>query len=172
MGQVSTPTANVTQSMQKTTDTQKIDDCVAALLDEQMRAENNGVSMPLTIVFVERKLRCDDVAEALRQEGLKAAALHGGLSQGERTAALAEFTSGHIHVLVATDVASRGLDIKGIGHVVNLDLPRTFEDYVHRIGRSVLLPSGHLCRCAAPAGRPAVISAVTGCRATFMLVRF
>ncbi len=56
--------------------------------------------------------------------------------QGEREAALRDFSSGTVKVLVATDVASRGLDIKGIGHVVNMDLPKTFEDYVHRIGRT------------------------------------
>ena len=74
------------------------------------------------------------VIELLRLANLKAAALHGGLSQGEREGALRDFTKGEVLVLVATDVASRGLDIKGIGHVVNLDLPKTFEDYVHRIG--------------------------------------
>ena len=54
--------------------------------------------------------------------------------QNERESALKGFTFGTVKVLVATDVASRGLDIKGIGHVVNMDLPKTFEDYVHRIG--------------------------------------
>lgn len=54
--------------------------------------------------------------------------------QSEREAALRDFARGDIKVLVATDVASRGLDIKGIGHVINMDLPKTFEDYVHRIG--------------------------------------
>lgn len=58
--------------------------------------------------------------------------------QPERQSALAEFTAGRISVLVATDVASRGLDIKGIGLVVNADLPKTFEDYVHRIGKASL----------------------------------
>jgi ATP-dependent RNA helicase DDX5/DBP2 len=57
-------------------------------------------------------------------------------AQGEREAALRDFSSQAVKVLVATDVASRGLDIKGIGHVVNMDLPKTFEDYVHRIGRT------------------------------------
>ena len=66
--------------------------------------------------------------------------------QPERQSALAEFTAGRISVLVATDVASRGLDIKGIGHVVNADLPKTFEDYVHRIGTQFLsrqMPTHH-----------------------------
>lgn len=57
-------------------------------------------------------------------------------TQGERECALSDFSAGRVKVLVATDVASRGLDIKGIGHVVNMDLPKTFEDYVHRIGRT------------------------------------
>lgn len=74
------------------------------------------------------------VAAALCEEGIPAVALHGGLTQGERESALREFSAGTVKVLVATDVASRGLDIKGIGHVVNMDLPKTFEDYVHRIG--------------------------------------
>ncbi len=58
------------------------------------------------------------------------------LVQSERESALSDFSAGRVKVLVATDVASRGLDIKGIGHVINMDLPKTFEDYVHRIGRT------------------------------------
>lgn len=57
-----------------------------------------------------------------------------GCVQYEREAALRDFSSGTVRVLLATDVASRGLDVKGIGHVINMDLPRAFEDYVHRIG--------------------------------------
>lgn len=136
VGQVSTPTANVTQALQKTTDTQKLDDVAALLLEESRQAESSGQQMPLTIIFVERKARCDDVAELLRTEGLSALALHGGLSQWEREGALRDFTKGDVRILVATDVASRGLDVKGIAHVINLDLPRQFEDYVHRIGRT------------------------------------
>jgi ATP-dependent RNA helicase DDX5/DBP2 len=90
----------------------------------------------MTVVFVERKARCDDVAELLSAEGVPAAALHGGRSQGEREAALRDFSNGRVPVLVATDVASRGLDVKGIAHVINMDLPKAFEDYVHRIGRT------------------------------------
>jgi ATP-dependent RNA helicase DDX5/DBP2 len=90
--------------------------------------------MPLTIVFVERKSKCDEVAAALQSEGVPAVALHGGLDQWQRESALKDFSAGLAKVLVATDVASRGLDVKGIGHVVNMDLPRAFEDYVHRIG--------------------------------------
>ena len=62
--------------------------------------------------------------------------MHGDKSQGERTRALADFTEGKIRVLVATDVAQRGLDISGISHVINFDVPQEPEDYVHRIGRT------------------------------------
>jgi ATP-dependent RNA helicase DDX5/DBP2 len=74
--------------------------------------------------------------ELLNAEGVTAAAFHGGRSQGEREAALEDYKTGRCSVLVATDVAARGLDVKGIAHVVNLDLPRAFEDYVHRVGRT------------------------------------
>ncbi len=98
VGQVSTPTANVTQALQKTTDTQKLDDVAAVLLEESRQAESSGQQMPLTIIFVERKARCDDVAELLRTEGLSALALHGGLSQWEREGALRDFTKGDVRV--------------------------------------------------------------------------
>jgi hypothetical protein len=81
VGQVSTPTANVAQALQKTTEANKIDDVVLLLYEEMQQADTNGHRMPLTIVFVERKLRADQVAEALRAETISAAALHGGLSQ-------------------------------------------------------------------------------------------
>ncbi|KAL4570620.1 hypothetical protein LXL04_026278 [Taraxacum kok-saghyz] len=68
-------------------------------------------------------------------QGLNAVALHGGRTQSEREGALCDFIHGPTNILVATDVASRGLDVTGVAHVVNLDLPKTMEDYVHRIGR-------------------------------------
>lgn len=106
------------------------------------RAAEGGPPMPLTIVFVERKNKCDEVASSLAGEGVPAVALHGGLGQWERESALKDFSEGRVRVLVATDVASRGLDVKGIGHVINMDLPRSFEDYVHRIGKHGLLGRG------------------------------
>lgn len=136
VGQVSTPTANVLQGLQKTSEPNRVDDVVMLLFEEMQTAKNNGHVMPLSVVFVERKIRADNMAAALNQESIPSAALHGGLSQYDRQAALADFTAGRVSVLVATDVASRGLDIKGIGHVINCDLPKTFEDYVHRIGRT------------------------------------
>lgn len=136
IGKVSTPTANVTQRLERTTDEEKVELLMRLLGEAQAVAEQGGPPMVLTVVFVERKTRCDEVAAALNEDGIPAAALHGGLSQGDREAALRDFSAGRTKVLVATDVASRGLDISGIGHVINMDLPRTFEDYVHRIGRT------------------------------------
>lgn len=136
VGQVSSPTANVSQILQKVAENDKTDHLLALLVEEASRAERSGLAFPLTIVFVERKTRCDEVAEALVAQGLRAVALHGGRSQSEREAALHEFRNGYTDILVATDVASRGLDVTGVAHVVNLDLPKTMEDYVHRIGRT------------------------------------
>ncbi|MGH8539332.1 MAG: helicase-related protein, partial [Stenotrophobium sp.] len=75
-------------------------------------------------------------AERLEKDGITTAALHGNKSQGARTRALADFKSGKVRVLVATDIAARGLDIDMLPHVVNFDLPNVPEDYVHRIGRT------------------------------------
>ncbi|GAX84739.1 hypothetical protein CEUSTIGMA_g12161.t1 [Chlamydomonas eustigma] len=136
VGSVSTPTANVSQSLEHASENNKMELLVALLSEEMSASEAGGVPMPLTVVFVERKTKCDEVAAALNEEGIPAVALHGGLGQREREDALREFSAGKVKVLVATDVASRGLDIKGIGHVVNMDLPKSFEDYVHRIGRT------------------------------------
>ncbi|KAM3325859.1 ATP-dependent RNA helicase DBP2-like [Capsicum chacoense] len=136
VGKVSSPTANVSQTLEKVPENDKIDRLLDLLVEEAAQAEKSGHPFPLTIVFVERKTKCDEVAEALTQQGLLATALHGGRSQNEREAALREFRHGPINILVATDVASRGLDVTGVAHVINLDLPKTMEDYVHRIGRT------------------------------------
>jgi ATP-dependent RNA helicase RhlE len=88
------------------------------------------------LVFSRTKHGANKVAERLEKEGLSAAAIHGNKSQGARTRALAGFKSGEVRVLVATDIAARGIDIHQLPHVVNLDLPNVAEDYVHRIGRT------------------------------------
>ena len=88
------------------------------------------------LVFSRTKHGANRLAERLEKEGLGAAAIHGNKSQGARTRALAEFKSGEVRVLVATDIAARGIDIHQLPHVVNLDLPNVAEDYVHRIGRT------------------------------------
>jgi ATP-dependent RNA helicase RhlE len=88
------------------------------------------------LVFSRTKHGANRVADHLCRDGLEAAAIHGNKSQGARTRALAGFKSGELRVLVATDIAARGIDIQQLPHVVNLDLPNQAEDYVHRIGRT------------------------------------
>jgi ATP-dependent RNA helicase RhlE len=88
------------------------------------------------LVFTRTKHGADRLARQLEQDGLGAMAIHGNKSQGARTRALAEFKAGKIRVLVATDIAARGLDIERLPHVVNYELPEVPEDYVHRIGRT------------------------------------
>jgi ATP-dependent RNA helicase RhlE len=88
------------------------------------------------LVFNRTKNGANHLAEQLNKDGITAAAIHGNKSQGARTRALADFKDGKIRVLVATDIASRGLDIDQLPHVVNYELPNVPEDYVHRIGRT------------------------------------
>jgi ATP-dependent RNA helicase RhlE len=91
---------------------------------------------PRVLVFVATTQATEHVCRKLQAAGVRAAPLHGGLSQGARTDALAAFKAGRLQVLVATDLAARGLDIDELPAVVNYDLPRSPTDYVHRIGRT------------------------------------
>lgn len=88
------------------------------------------------LVFVAKQYTAEHVADKLRRGGISAVAFHGELSQGARSEALADFKDSHIHVLVATDLAGRGLDIAQLPVVLNYDLPRSAVDYTHRIGRT------------------------------------
>ncbi len=88
------------------------------------------------LVFTRTKHGANRLTRQLEQDGISAAAIHGNKSQGARTKALADFKQGKIRVLVATDIAARGLDIDQLPHVVNFELPNVPEDYVHRIGRT------------------------------------
>ncbi|MEO1002985.1 MAG: DEAD/DEAH box helicase [Cyanobacteria bacterium J06638_7] len=88
------------------------------------------------LVFARTKHGANRMAEKLSEAGMAAAAIHGNKSQGARTRALSGFKGGELRVLVATDLAARGIDIHQLPHVVNLDLPNQAEDYVHRIGRT------------------------------------
>ena len=90
----------------------------------------------LAIVFGRTKRRADELNDALSKCGYKVAALHGDLSQGQRNAVLKKFKNNEINILVATDVAARGLDVTGVTHVYNFDLPQEVEYYIHRIGRT------------------------------------
>lgn len=90
----------------------------------------------LVMVFCNSKRNTDKVAKNLRFQGFKAEAIHGGLSQNKRTDVLKEFHKGKASILVCTDVAARGLDIPGVSHVYNYDIPRESKQYIHRIGRT------------------------------------
>ena len=88
------------------------------------------------IIFAATKRDADSLAGRLRHAGHAAAALHGDMNQRERNRAVTDLRRGKVRLLVATDVAARGLDVSGISHVINFDLPKFAEDYVHRIGRT------------------------------------
>jgi superfamily II DNA/RNA helicase len=104
----------------------------AALLAEVLRAE----PIDRVLVFTRTKHGADKVVRALAKSGLDAAAIHGNKSQGQRERVLAAFRTGSVRTLIATDIAARGIDVEGISHVVNYDLPNIPESYVHRIGRT------------------------------------
>lgn len=90
----------------------------------------------LAIVFSRTKKRVDEITDGLQIRGFRAEGIHGDLTQGKRMSVLNKFKNGRVEVLVATDVAARGLDISGVTHVYNFDIPQDPESYVHRIGRT------------------------------------
>ncbi|MFQ5382451.1 MAG: DEAD/DEAH box helicase [Dehalococcoidia bacterium] len=94
------------------------------------------VGLGRSLIFRRTKIGVDRLTSQLRHVGVPALAIHGGLSQSQRNRVMADFRSGHLEFLVATNVAARGLDIPDIQHVVNYDLPQTAEEYIHRIGRT------------------------------------
>jgi ATP-dependent RNA helicase RhlE len=93
-------------------------------------------AMNMVIVFSRTKHGADRISRKLEQSGITSAALHSNRSQNQRLRALKAFKDGEVRVLVATDIAARGIDVDGISHVVNFDFPMHAEDYVHRIGRT------------------------------------
>uniref|UniRef100_A0AAY4DG53 RNA helicase n=1 Tax=Denticeps clupeoides TaxID=299321 RepID=A0AAY4DG53_9TELE len=101
------------------------------LMEEIMAEKENK-----TIIFVETKKRCDDLTRRMRRDGWPAMCIHGDKSQPERDWVLTEFRSGKAPILIATDVASRGLDVEDVKFVINYDYPNSSEDYIHRIGRT------------------------------------
>jgi ATP-dependent RNA helicase DeaD len=103
-----------------------------ATLLEVLQAEKPDQAL----VFVRTKVRCDQLYRSLRDGGMNVRALHGDMTQGARDGVMIAFKDGRTPVLVATDVASRGLDISGISHVINFDVPTSPDVYVHRIGRT------------------------------------
>lgn len=106
------------------------------LLEQLLRAQSNAAGQKLTIVFSRTKHGANKLAKSLSAAGFSADAIHGNKSQAQRDKALARFKQGLTPVLVATDVAARGVDVKDVGLVVNFDLPNEPEAYVHRIGRT------------------------------------
>ena len=102
------------------------------LLDHLLR----DTELDQAIIFTATKRGADDLAERLEDEGFSAMALHGDMNQRQRTRTLNQLQRGRIQILVATDVAARGIDVQGISHAINYDLPMQAEDYVHRIGRT------------------------------------
>ncbi len=96
----------------------------------------NGGGVDDALVFTRTKHRADRLTRLLTRNGIKAERIHGNRSQAQRTRALDGFKAGDFQVLVATDIAARGIDVEALGHVVNFDLPTVPEDYIHRVGRT------------------------------------
>jgi superfamily II DNA/RNA helicase len=122
-----TTNVNITQFVVETTPRGKRDTLRQLLAVEDVRN---------AIVFCNRKRDVNDLADALRRSGFRVGRIHGDMEQADRIRELERFKSDEIAVLVASDVAARGLDIKGVSHVFNYDVPYNAEDYVHRIGRT------------------------------------
>ena len=127
IGRRSNPADSVTQFLYPVPKSRKID-LLAHLLRDQ--------SLDSVLIFSRTKHGADKIVRKLKTHNINAAALHSNRSQSQRVAALDAFKSGRARVLVATDIASRGIDVEGISHVVNFDFPMHAEDYVHRIGRT------------------------------------
>jgi superfamily II DNA/RNA helicase len=105
----------------------KFDTLLALLAKEELKR---------VIIFGAMKHSVEKLANELSAKGIKADSIHGNKSHGQRQRSLNAFKSGQARVLVATDVAARGIHVDNVTHVINYDLPNTFEDYVHRIGRT------------------------------------
>lgn len=126
VGSTSKPTENVEQEVVQTSEAEKFD----ALL-EKIKTFQGSI-----IIFVKTKFGTEKLAKKLYEAGYKADAIHGDLRQSARDRVIKAFRDGKYQILVATDVAARGLDIPHIGCVINYDLPQSPEDYIHRIGRT------------------------------------
>lgn len=141
-----TPVGAITQVVHPVAMTRKKD-----LLADVLKRPEVGQ----TLVFTRTKARANQLARKLEHSGRRVAAIHGNKSQNARTRALDGFRSGSIDTLIATDIAARGIDVDGISHVINFDLPNVPEDYVHRIGRTARAgASGSAISFAAPEERP------------------
>lgn len=127
VGRQSAPAEGVKQAVYPVPQRLKMDLLLKLLYRQEMSS---------VLIFARTKVRTERLARQLEGYGFKAARLHGDRTQGQRLAAMEGFRSGHYRILVATDIAARGIDVEGISHVINYDVPVTPEDYVHRIGRT------------------------------------
>jgi len=126
VGRVGSAVSEITQRFLWVDDMDKFDALIQLLQDHPMK----------TLIFVKTKVTADTLSQRLTRAGVKCDSIHGDKVQSQREAALAKFRTGKLHVLVATDVAARGLDIPQVGHVINYDMSMATDDYVHRIGRT------------------------------------
>uniref|UniRef100_A0A0D3GIF1 RNA helicase n=1 Tax=Oryza barthii TaxID=65489 RepID=A0A0D3GIF1_9ORYZ len=134
VGRVGSSTDLIMQKVELLSDGEK-----RGYLLDLLQRQSVGVAnskQPLTLVFVETKREADSLRYWLYSKGFPATAIHGDRTQQERESALRSFKTGLTPIMVATDVASRGLDVPNVAHVINYDLPKSVEDYVHRIGRT------------------------------------
>ena len=127
IGARSTPAEAVTQWVVEVSMAAKVPALIHLLKDAALES---------VLVFSRTKHGADRIARKLEAVGIRTATLHSNRTQGQRLAALKRFKSGDVRVLIATDIAARGIDVDGISHVINFDFPPQPEDYVHRIGRT------------------------------------
>ncbi|MBN8553881.1 MAG: DEAD/DEAH box helicase [Deltaproteobacteria bacterium] len=125
-GEVEKPVSRIVQKHLEMSGSEKKDRLISELKNRQ----------GLVLVFARTKMRTDRLAKNLRASQIECVQIHGGRSQSQRMTALDVFRRGETRIMIATDVAARGLDIPAISHVINFDLPQTSEDYIHRIGRT------------------------------------
>jgi len=127
IGRRTNPAETVEQFLYPVPKSRKVDLLIRLLRDS---------SLDSVLVFSRTKHGADKIARKLIDAGIATATLHSNRSQSQRTSALAAFRNGRVRVLVATDIAARGIDVEGITHVINFDFPMHPEDYIHRIGRT------------------------------------
>ncbi|MHB1537419.1 MAG: DEAD/DEAH box helicase [Solirubrobacteraceae bacterium] len=131
--QASTLTIDTVAQLQLAVETRSKPEALVEVLRAERAASEGELQ---AIVFVRTKVRCDQLFKLLRDRGLNVRALHGDMTQGGRDGVMLAFKAGRVPILVATDVAARGLDISTVTHVVNYDVPTSPDTYVHRIGRT------------------------------------
>ncbi|ESS71145.1 ATP-dependent RNA helicase DED1 [Trypanosoma cruzi Dm28c] len=128
VGRVGSTTKNITQKIVRVQESEKMDKLFEVIYQQKQT--------DLVLIFVETKRAAEELHYALKSEGIPSATIHGDRRQFDRERALRDFKDGITPILVATDVASRGLDVPNVAHVIQYDLPKEMDDYTHRIGRT------------------------------------